>query len=91
MGLGAIVEVETQSDDALEHRKGRLRVPEPFLLSPVGKTGERVLSVDGDRQILMPGDEPVGFFRLIEEGPLGRSALCCATAIPGRSEQQGSE
>ena len=61
------IEVQAQRDHPLEHRDGGLDVVHARLHRPGAEAGHLGVTVDGDGEILVPGDLPTGAGGLGEE------------------------
>ena len=68
----AVVEMDAHGDEGLQQVDGRLGIQNALLLGPPGAIGMRDLVLDGDAEILMEPDEPVGFRRFVEQRALHR-------------------
>ena len=58
--------MQSDRDHALEHARRRLDMDDAVLFTPGSKPGGVLLSLHGNRQVLMPGDSPVRVSRLVE-------------------------
>ena len=61
-----IVEMKTNREHLLQQIDGRLNVGNTVLAAPRAEAGRLNASAKSQRQILMPGHQPVGFRRLVE-------------------------
>ena len=69
--LGAtVVEMRAHGDERLQQAGGWLGVENALLLGPAVALGMRDLLMNGDAEVLVESDEPVGFRRLVEQGAL---------------------
>lgn len=63
----ALIQVQPQGKHLLEHLNGRLNMRDPVLNGPCGEASDLDFLLNGDREILMPGNLPIRFRRLVKE------------------------
>lgn len=69
---GGVVEVEAEGDHLHENGDGGLDVRNAVLDRPRSEAGDVPPLLDGEGEVLMPGDLPVGVRCLVEDRQLGR-------------------